>query len=88
MEAKAREGFLLKVYNQGFLIEESGRDLILRPRGYAEPAEVTITETLLGDWNVTGASGAYSRYYRDKKHRAWFEGLVNGLASLSVQELL
>lgn len=87
MEEKARQKFLIKIYTQGFLIEDQVNTLILRPTGYALPAELIITEDENGLWRVTGASGAYSRYYRGK-HRVWFETLVNQLAFQAAQEVL
>ena len=87
MEEKARQKFLLKVYNLGFLIEDYGESLTLRPRGYALPAEIAITETVPNIWVVTGASGAYARYYRGK-HRQWFEVMVNQAAYQATQEVL
>ncbi|MBA7539376.1 hypothetical protein ES705_31655 [subsurface metagenome] len=87
MEEKARQKFILKLYMQGFLLEELDGNLILRPKGYVEPAELIISEVSPGQWQVTGASGAYSRYYRGK-HRRWFEMLVNQLAFQATQEVL
>ena len=62
MEEKARQIFLIKLYTQGFLIEDRKDSLILRPAGYALPAELIITEDEQGLWRVTGASGAYLLY--------------------------
>lgn len=87
MEEKARQRFMLKLYNQGFLIEDRMDVLILRPRGYAAPAELTIREALTGEWEVTAASGAYASYVRGF-HRRWFEGLINSLAFQATQEPL
>lgn len=86
MEEKARQKFLIKLYTQGFLIEDHGEILILRPTGYALPSELTITEVETNIWVVTGASGAYARYSYGK-HRVWFETLVNQLAFQAVQEI-
>ena len=77
----------MKVYNLGFLIEEKGDSLILRPRGYTEPAVIVITETVPDIWVVTGASGAYARYGRGK-HREWFELQINQAAYQATQEVL
>jgi hypothetical protein len=87
MEEKARQRFLIKLSYQGFLIEDLEESLVLKPRGYAEPAEVIITEDEPNHWVVTGAAGAYGRYYHGK-HRAWFETLINGLAFQAAQEVL
>lgn len=87
MEEKARQKFLLKVYNLGFLIEEHGDSLILRPRGYSLPAEITITEAEPNIWTVGAASGAYTRF-RQKKYREWFEAQINHAAYLATQEVL
>ena len=86
MEEKARQKFILKVYNLGFLIEDHGESLILRPRGYAEPAGLIITETAPNIWVVTEAVGAYARYSRGK-HRMWFELQINQAAYQATQEV-
>ena len=87
MEEKARQKFILKVYNLGFLIEDHGESLILRPRGYTEPAELAIAETVPNIWVVTSASGAYARYCQGK-HRVWFELQINQAAYQATQEVL
>lgn len=68
-------------------MEDLKESLVLRPRGYAQPAELIITEDEPNHWVVTGAAGAYAHYYRGK-HRSWFETVVNGLAFQATQEVL
>jgi hypothetical protein len=87
LTSKARETFLMKVYNLGFLIEEKENNLILKPRGLTTPDEITITEVEENQWRVTNAAGAYHRYLRGQ-HREWFEAQINQVLFQANQEVL
>lgn len=101
MEEKAKQKFWMKLYNQGFLLEEIDDELILRPRGWrpTKPSGILIEvlevmpelrakEVSPGQWVVISGTGAYSKYHRSKMHKEWFEGLLNGLATQAILELL
>lgn len=101
MEEKAKQKFWMKLYNQGFLLEEIDDELILRPRGWRPTKlpgiiievlevmpELRIKEVSPGQWAVISGAGTYSKYYRNKMHKEWFEGFLNGLATQAIQELL
>jgi len=76
MEPKARAEFIKKISINGFSIEDTGDALTLRPRGAEATAEVIIKEVEPNVWQVAGASGAYSGFYRGKK-REYFERYIN-----------
>ena len=80
---KARGEFLKKLAINGFSIEEGDDYLVLRPRGMAETAEITIQEVEPGVWKVVGASGRYAGFYRGKK-RLYFETYLNQWATEAV----
>lgn len=76
MNPKAKGEFLKKISINGFSIEDSGDQLVLRPRGMEGTAEVTIREVSPDDWKVTSASGHYAGFARGQK-RKYFEQYIN-----------
>lgn len=85
MDSKAKSAFLKKIAINGFSITEGDNTLTLRPRGMEETAEITIQEVEEGVWEVRGASGKYTEFYRGKK-RSYFEGYINRWAAEAVLE--